>query len=381
MDNWPSKILILTSDETDHELFECMLGDDYKVMFTTDHSEAITISQREHPDIAIISCDCTEDDEHNKLDRPIITLIKEAAQIAEAAYVILFGDGSADCKINGFTDGADEYLPKPFNPIEFHSRLASITVLHERAIKAQGLAASARQTAFDAMEASSELGIVMRYADSINGITSFKELGDALISATNSIEIKCSYQFRLTDRTITDGNPLGALDERVMNELHERGPILDFGKRSIFNQSHTSILAKNMPDESSMKFGRLKDNLQIICSATENKICILNAELALKEQKSTETTQAIQRSYTQLNQISVELDNMEVEITQTMQWLKTELEEKLLFLGLSEEQETAVTDLLDDTIDRIGQSYNIGVEINNHLKETKGILNNVVSSL
>ena len=378
MEKWPKKILILTSDELDKELFECILADDYETLFTTQLDDAIKIGQDQKLDIAIVSCDCAERDEG---EASVITHIKDRPSDQEAPYVILFGDGSNRCKIDGFADGADEYLPKPFNPVEFHSRLASLSILHERAQQANAHAVTARQTAFDAMEASSELGIVMRYADTINGISTYLELGDALLSATNSIGIKCSYQFRLENETITNGNPLGALDERVLSELQERGNILDFGKRSIFNQPHISLLAKNMPDQSSMKFGRLKDNLQIISSATENKIRILSAEMAIQERKSTQTSETIQQSYTQLNQISSELDSMEEEITETMQWLKVELEEKLLFLALSEEQETALRDMVDDTIERIGLSYNIGVEINNHLGRTKDILSKVVGDI
>jgi len=33
--NWPNKIALLTTDETDTELFECMLAEDYETVFTS----------------------------------------------------------------------------------------------------------------------------------------------------------------------------------------------------------------------------------------------------------------------------------------------------------------------------------------------------------
>ncbi|MBL4607731.1 MAG: hypothetical protein JKY01_07885 [Pseudomonadales bacterium] len=127
-----------------------------------------------------------------------------------------------------------------------------------------------------------------------------------------------------------------------------------------------------------MSSTQIYEEPQILCNATENKLRILSAEFALKEQQSTQTQEAIRQSHSQLNQISGEFDKMEDGIDQTMQWLKIELEEKLLFLGLSEEQETALRDMVDDVIERLGLSYNTGVEINNHLGRAKDILSQIL---
>jgi len=371
--NWPNKIALLTTDETDTELFECMLAEDYETVFTSTLDETKDLAQKWQPSIIIICVESTANTESS-----VITQIKEVAKTDEAPYIILFGDCSADCKLHGFEAGADEFLPKPFNLIEFHSRLNSLRTLHEREELAKKQAELAKETAFDAMEASSELGVVMRYTDSINGISHYEELGGALLSASNSMGLKCSYQFRLKDQVITNGNPLGSFDERILTELNKRGNALDFGKRTIFNLDQVSLLVKNMPESSSMQHGRLKDNLQILCNATENKVRILDAEQALKEQKSTQTKTTIQQSHSQLNQISNEFNKMEGGIDQTMQWLKIELEEKLIFLGLSEDQERALKNMVDDTIERLGLSYNTGIEINNLLKRTKDILSKIL---
>lgn len=373
MQSWPNQIALLTTNETDIELFECVLADDHEIVFTSTLDETKGLAQKQQAAIIIIDTESIAD-----TGPSAVTQIKDAAQSNEAPYIILFGDCNTDCKLHGFEAGVDEFLPKPFNLIEFHSRLNSLRTLHEREAIAKKQAELAKKTAFDAMEASSELGIVMRYTDSINGISHYEELGDALLSASNSMGLKCSYQFRLKDQAITNGNPLGSFDERILTELNKRGNTLEFGKRTIFNLDQVSLLVKNMPESSSMQHGRLKDNLQILCNATENKVRILDAELALKEQKSTQVKTTIQQSHSQLNQISNEFDKLENGIDQTMQWLKIELEEKLLFLGLSEEQERALRDMVDDTIERLGLSYNTGIEINNLLGRTKDILSKIL---
>lgn len=373
MQNWPNKIALLTTNETDIELFECILADDHETVFTSTLNETKDLAQKQQPAIIIIDTECIAD-----IGANAVTQIKDATQADEAPYIILFGDCNADCKLHGFEAGVDEFLPRPFNLIELHSRLNSLRALHEREEVAKKQAELAKKTAFDAMEASSELGVVMRYTDSINGIGHYEELGAALLSANNSMGLKCSYQFRLKDQVITNGNPLGSFDERILTEFNKRGNALDFGRRTIFNLDQVSLLVKNMPESSSMQHGRLKDNLQMLCNATENKVRTLDAELALKEQKSTQTKTAIQQSHSQLNQISSEFDKMEGGIDQTMQWLKIELEEKLIFLDLSEEQERALKDMVDDTIERLGLSYNTGIEINSLLSRTKDILSKIL---
>lgn len=296
----------------------------------------------------------------------------------ETPYIIFFSDCNVEARLEYFEAGVDEFLSKPFDLLDLESRLNTLSDVAHRLSSAQNLLENAKQTAFDAMEASSELGIVMRYSDTINGIDSFAGLGAALLSATHSMGVRCSYQFHADSEIYTGGNPLGSHDERILTELRQRGSIVDFGKRSLFNQAHMSLLVKNMPDKSAMKFGRLKDNLQVMCNATENKIFLLNAELKRAEQKLLSTDNTIKSSYEELNNVTVEFKKLEKGIDDVMLWLKTEMEHKLISLDLSEEQEVTLLAMVDSTVEMLSISRSVGGEIDAHLNSTKSILSSIL---
>lgn len=350
-----------------------MLSDRAMLYSANTCEAALQIAQENNPDIYIVSAEWLQE-----FSNEILSKLKSLNNNALAPYIILYGNCGAEYKLEGFEAGVDEFLPNPFNLIELDSRLSSLAQLNRQTQYAQEQANIARQTAFDAMEASSELGAVMRYTDTINGVDSFFELGEALTTATNAIDLKCSYQFRDNADTFTQGNPLGSYDERILTELKKRGNIVDFGRRSLFNQENVSILVKNMPEPGSNKYGRIKDNLQVICKATENKVQLINKQSELKQQQTSNTQLAIKESCIQLNLVSNEFEKLEFSIDDTMNWLKAELDQKLIGLALSHEQERAIMDMIDDAIERLGISYNIGVEIDNHLSRTKAILNKLL---
>ncbi|MBV1874098.1 MAG: hypothetical protein KUG80_04925 [Gammaproteobacteria bacterium] len=374
MRSWPSKIGIFDSNETDVELFDCMLTGQMSTCFAASMEEARGIMSDEYPEVYIIAYEwlC----EHGGVD--LIKEIKSPASGSETPYVIFFSDCNAEARLEYFEAGVDEFLSKPFDLLDLESRLNTLSDVAHRLNSTKHLLENAKQTAFDAMEASSELGIVMRYSDTINGIDSFAGLGSALLSATHSMGVRCSYQFHTDSKVYTDGNPLGSHDERILTELRQRGSIVDFGKRSLFNQAHMSLLVKNMPDKSTMKFGRLKDNLQVICNVTENKIFLLNAELKRAEQKLLSTDNAIKSSSEQLNNVTVEFKQLEKGIDDVMLWLKTEMEHKLISLDLNEEQEIALLAMVDSTIEMLSISRNAGGVIDSHLNSTKSILSSLL---
>ena len=374
MRTWPTKIGIFNSDETDIELFECMLAGQMETLFAVSLDKAREIIKNQQPEVYIVDSDWLN--EHGGTD--FIKEIKAATSNGETPYVIFFSDSDAAVRLEYFESGVDEFLSKPFDLLDLESRLNTLSDVEHRLSSAKGLLLSAKQTAFDAMEASSELGIVMRYSDTINGIDSFSDLGSALLSATNSMGVRCSYQFHADSETYTAGNPLGSHDERILAELRQRGSIVDFGKRSLFNQKSMSLLVKNMPDKESMKFGRLKDNLQVMCSATENKVVLLNAEMKRAEQKLLSTDSAIKDSYEELNCVTTEFKKLESGIDEVMSWLKTEMEHKLISLGLSEDQEVALLAMVDSTIEMLSISCSVGGEIDEHLTRTKSILSSLL---
>ena len=133
-----------------------------------------------------------------------------------------------------------------------------------------------------------------------------------------------------------------------------------------------------MPNNDPLKYGRLKDHFQLIISATDNKLGIINTHRRLQKQQNASTLTIIQNSHSALSNVSLEFAKLSEHIDSTMSWLKMELQHKLIALNLSEEQEQALMDMVDDTMERLALAYNSGVEIDNQVTQIKTFLSKLI---
>lgn len=371
--SWPQSIAIISKDETDNELLNCLLAEQFNLIFLHTLDEVEQHFQQEPSDLFILNATDSQEE-----TLALLKKLKTTAAGKKTPYILLLANNALDLKIHAYELGVNEFLNKPFDIYDFNIRLSNIVEIRENLRLSQTQSEKASQTALLAMETSSELGIIMRYTDTINSIHDLNELGQALLNACRAIGIKCSYQFRALDETITQGNPLGSFDEQLINEFKTRGNILDFGSRSVFNKPLVSILTKNMPNNDPLKYGRLKDHFQLIISATDNKLGIINTHRRLQKQQNASTLTIIQNSHSALSNVSLEFAKLSEHIDSTMSWLKMELQHKLIALNLSEEQEQALMDMVDDTMERLALAYNSGVEIDNQVTQIKTFLSKLI---
>lgn len=371
--SWPQSIAIISKDETDNELLNCLLAEQFNLIFLHTLDEVEQHFQQEPSDLFILNATDSQEE-----TLALLKKLKTTAAGKKTPYILLLANNALDLKIQAYEIGVNEFLNKPFDIYDFNIRLSNILEIRDNLRLVQTQSEKASQTALLAMETSSELGVIMRYTDTINSIHDLNELGQALLNTCRAIGIKCSYQFRALDETITQGNPLGSFDEQLINEFKTRGNILDFGSRSVFNKPLVSILAKNMPNNDPLKYGRLKDHFQLIMSATDNKLGIINTHRRLQKQQNASTLTIIQNSHSALSNVSLEFAKLSEHIDSTMSWLKMELQHKLIALNLSEEQEQALMDMVDDTMERLALAYNSGVEIDNQVTQIKTFLSKLI---
>lgn len=371
--SWPQSIAIISDDETDNELLNCLLAEQFNLIFLHTLDEVEQHFQQEPSDLFILNATDSQEE-----TLALLKKLKTTAAGKKTPYILLLANNALDLKIQAYEIGVNEFLNKPFDIYDFNIRLSNIIEIRENLRLIQTQSEKASQTALLAMETSSELGVIMRYTDAINSMHDLNELGQALLNTCRAIGIKCSYQFRALDETTTQGNPLGSFDEQLINEFKTRGNILDFGSRSVFNKPLVSILTKNMPNNDPLKYGRLKDHFQLIISATDNKLGIINTHRRLQKQQNASTLTIIQNSHSALSNVSLEFAKLSEHIDSTMSWLKMELQHKLIALNLSEEQEQALMDMVDDTMERLALAYNSGVEIDNQVTQIKTFLSKLI---
>ncbi|AMB99351.1 PhoB family transcriptional regulator [Aerococcus urinaehominis] len=115
------KILVVDDDKEIVELLTIYASNEgYEVVQAFDGEEALK-KIVEHPDINLIILDIMMPGKDG------VTVVKELRSRDVATPIILLSAKSTDMdKITGLTTGADDYVTKPFNPLEVMARVKSL---------------------------------------------------------------------------------------------------------------------------------------------------------------------------------------------------------------------------------------------------------------
>ena len=114
------RILVVDDDERILNFLRSKLkASGYDVLTATNGTEALDQAQAQEPDLMVLDLIMPKMDGFETL--------KQLRSFSAVPVIILTAkDADAD-KIKGFTLGADDYLPKPFNPDELVARIEAVT--------------------------------------------------------------------------------------------------------------------------------------------------------------------------------------------------------------------------------------------------------------
>jgi two-component system phosphate regulon response regulator OmpR len=113
------KVLIVDDDEKLRKLLrEYLEGYGFKVLTLPDGSFVIKTIQKEYPDLAILDIMLPKKDG--------LDVLKEIRSESSIPVIMLTAKGEEADRIVGLELGADDYLPKPFNPRELLARIKAV---------------------------------------------------------------------------------------------------------------------------------------------------------------------------------------------------------------------------------------------------------------
>lgn len=124
-----------------------------------------------------------------------------------------------------------------------------------------------------------------------------------------------------------------------------------------------------MPLDEPNRLGRIKDNIAIFITMAETRIKSMRMELELIGKQNGIVKSLIHITEEKLQMINTRISDHERKLETVMQRMIGKLEEKLIFLGLEDDQELALRQLAADTSDEIVQLGTFSEELNNTLTD------------
>jgi diguanylate cyclase (GGDEF)-like protein len=114
------KILVVDDDPNIRELIvETLSKDEYSPIEAKDGKEALAICEKDRPDIVVLDVMMPD------LDGLEVCLrLRGEALTSHIPIILLTAKGMLEDKIMGMETGADDYLTKPFDPLELEARIS-----------------------------------------------------------------------------------------------------------------------------------------------------------------------------------------------------------------------------------------------------------------
>lgn len=333
-------ILIADDDEHLREVLDMMFRDSFTIHFAETGQETIEAIKRQ--DFHFIILDIHLPGKSGiEICREVSTLeIAKQPQI-----VILSADSNEKLVREAYELGVGDYICKPFNVTAFKERMLRFSRDIDKIRELESKDSDIKGIAETVMMQSASYGSGLELIARMNKCHTARTLANELLMYLLNQGFHSAVQLRSNTRTYSydvDVNECSDIEMQIFDLLKAHGRIYHFGKRSIFNDHHISILIKNMPLAGTRSYDTLLDLLAKMVPAIDTRFIAICEHQALLETKSKlNKTMAL---------IGKSVERLDSEKREMLESIESKVAHSFHQLHLDEEQEAYFVDLIETEI-------------------------------
>ncbi|MCG8669412.1 MAG: response regulator [Pseudomonadales bacterium] len=362
------KILVVDDDSSHIQLVEYLLGNHYNLAIANNGEEALRLFRHDIPDLVLLDINMP-----GMSGYEVCQAIKEEDYSDDVAVIFVSGSDSVEERTKGYEVGGDDYVVKPFQVGEFRKKIDA-TARYQRTKKnLEKQQDQARNVAFESMKEASQYGQVLQFLKDSFHQNDLPSLADTLFKALDQFSLHGCLQVRLPDNTLSlrpFNQPCSPIELELFSMLREKGRVFIFGERMIVNDTHVSLLIKNLPKDDENLAGRLRDVLAVITEGFEARLMDLQRKKAITSvlERLDGTIDLVKNQFTEYTRRNVAImDDLLISMNESMHVLGLTDEQEQYYFGLVE---SALTKLID-TCD---YGSNISDELNNMMSTVKPLI-------
>lgn len=293
--------------------------------------------------------------------------IRKATETKSTPFIFLSNLATLEEKLRGFSTGADDYIPKPIDLKELLIKVGNILENKAKQVKLNERLKESNKMVFQAMGYSSFLGRVLQFMQNSADILEFDLLAEEVFKTTMEFDLNCIIQFNAEDMQyhFSSQGEITPLEKNILELLGNSDKrFYDFGARTTVNYTSFSLLIKNMPIDDEERYGMLKDILGNLGEAIHARATAIKAYGVNEKRKNiitsvNESIQNIDNSFK-----TIQNGNLSA-----IEGLLEELEEAMITLALTEEQEEKIRNAVKRCYDKINtifqESSVLNIELEN----------------
>lgn len=362
MNKKPS-VLIVDDDELSRQIVGDVLEDLYEIHFASNGDDALVCARAQRP--ALILLDAVMP---GLSGYEVCRQIKADFDLSGTSVMFLSQLPDVEDRLQAYEVGAEDFLQKPFSPEELRRKSAALL----RQIEEKGILKDSAQDAFVtamiAMSSASEVGVVMEFLRGSFACQSEEALLDALLRACANFGLQAAAQIRSANGVVSRSREgtSSPLQASVMSTLAECGRIVNYGARAAFSYEQVTILVTDMPVGDPDRCGRLRDHLAMLTEGAAARVDSLDTvhRLALQQQ---DLYALMAQMRAVLIAIGAQHETQKVANATVMQRLTERMDDAFLYLGLTDRQETQVSEMLRSAVEDTLAIHAQGLDIQAHL--------------
>jgi len=360
----PAKLMIVDDHQSNRLVLTSILEDDYELCEAQDGTQCLAEVEREQPDLILLDVEMPDINGYD-----VCSALKKNPTTAMIPIIFVSAMDLPEQRLKGFEAGGDDYVVKPVDIDVLREKIAATLEVRAGFKNLQHEAQEAMSTALEAMTASSEMGVLIQFMKQGNACLDYLQLAAATMKATQQLGLAACVLIADDNKPIFFGCDAQSLEARALIKCREEKRIYDFGSRTVFNDELVAILIKNMPLDEPARYGRIKDNIAALSNLATARVKSIRMEMELTSERA-ETVKALTHiAEEKLQAINGKIIEHEKSVENIMQTMIDKLEDKLMFLGLEEDQELALRRLAFDASGDIQRLGAIGEELNAALGE------------
>lgn len=199
--------------------------------------------------------------------------LKTSDDTAFIPVIFLSGLDQVSDRLEGYACGAEDYITKPFDESELiHKVEVALENARKQKMWAQKYEENRHQESVtrSAIDQLYEMGALMKFHQKCGQCSDSNALGNDIVETCHDLGLDATVQLSRGTEMQYIGCESESLEAKLLSKSYSSGYDLHVRNRSIFHGNSLSILIKNMPQDDEFRYGRFKDNLQMLVNSASN---------------------------------------------------------------------------------------------------------------
>lgn len=205
----------------------------------------------------------------------LVRRLSEIDAARDAAIVLLAEQDSVEDRLAAYEAGASDFLIKPLSAEGLHHKISLLLGQRDAMAQAKLHASTASYVAMAAMGELASLGRIIQLFRGLFGVKILEDIPPLVFDALAELGMDCVLQLR-KDEQVANRSSAGECNEMelgLLDTISQYGERLySFRAQSALSYEHVTLVAKNMPKNDPLAYGRLKDYLAIVAEGIDERV-------------------------------------------------------------------------------------------------------------